>query len=72
MPEMLPKTKRQRRKEYIANYNKEYIRYKSVVFNLKIPEDVDMMKWLEERPQGISSYVKVLIMKDMKEHGERV
>ena len=53
--------------EYIKQYNRENIRYRRAQFNMQKPEDVQIMKWIDEQPEGTSAYIRKLIMQDMAE-----
>lgn len=56
-------------KEYMRQYGKDHIRYRKINFNLSKLEDVEIMEWLDNRPEGTSPYLKRLILQDM--HNEK-
>lgn len=53
--------------EYIKQYNRENIRYRRAQFNMQKPEDVQIMEWIDEQPEGTSAYIRKLIVQDMAE-----
>lgn len=52
------------------NYNKEYakknFRYKNVQFNINYKEDIELLEWIQSRPEGGNTYIKGLIREDMQ------
>lgn len=52
--------------EYIKEYQRENRITKKVTFNRKNPDDMEMVEWLNNRPEGIVQYLKRLIREDMK------
>ena len=53
-------------KEYIKEYQRENRITKKVTFNRKNPDDMAMVEWLDNRPEGIVQYLKTLIREDME------
>ena len=54
--------------EYIKEYNRENIVYKKINFNRGKPDEMQIVEWLESRPEGIAMYLKRLIAEDMKKN----
>ena len=52
-------------KKYVTEYLKENIQQIRVSLNKSKEEDMKMMKWIKEQPEGASGYIKKLIKKDM-------
>jgi hypothetical protein len=52
--------------EYIKEYQRENRFSKKVTFNRKNPDDMEMVAWLDSRPEGIVQYLKWLIRDDME------
>ena len=52
--------------EYIKQYQRENIRFKKMNFNLLNHDDVKIISWLENQPEGVSNYLKRLVAEDMK------
>lgn len=58
-----------RKTAYDMQYAKENVVKKLVPFNLRKPEDVALLDWLNRVGKGnVTGYIKGLIMKDMKEN----
>ena len=51
--------------KYVVQYMKENIVHVKVSLNKSKPDDVKMMEWIKEQPEGASGYLKRLIRKDM-------
>ena len=53
-----------------AAYTREYLRekiiYKKMSLNRGNPDDMEMADWLDEQPEGVSSYLKRLVLADME------
>ena len=49
---------------YDTEYNRQNIRMKHVMFNMRIPEEVELLEWLESQ-KSKSAYIKGLIRADM-------
>lgn len=61
-----PKTS-QRKQAYDKEYYKNFIQRKVLNFNRTIPEDAELLEWLETRGAGeMSQYIKSLIRADME------
>ena len=54
--------------EYIKAYQRENIRFKKMNFNIQNRDDLKMIAWLEEQPEGVSNYLKRLVMQDMEKN----
>ena len=52
--------------EYIKGYQREFIRYRKMNFNLSKPDDTAILAWIDQQPEGASNYLKSLVLKDMK------
>ena len=50
--------------EYDKKYNKENTILKHVVFNRKNPSDMELLDWLMNNGMQMSTYIKMLIIKD--------
>lgn len=63
----MPRSEEGKRKQY--EYNLQYLKNnvvrKNVIFNRLNPEDQRIMEWLDSQPEGISPYMKRLILEDM-------
>lgn len=55
-----------KRQEYLKEYRRENIRYKSIGFNLKNDEDQKLLKWIESREGKTTPYIKALIRRDIR------
>ena len=55
-------------KDYLNNYINTNITYKSVNFNAKKPDDMELLEWLMLRPEKVSLYLKRLIREDMEKN----
>ena len=51
---------------YVAGYMREKIKLVKVSLNRTKPEDIQIMEWLDNRPEGASGYIKRLIREDME------
>lgn len=58
--------------EYIKEYQRENRITKKVTFNRKNPDDMAMVEWLDNRPEGIVQYLKSLIRDDMAHNSAAV
>lgn len=52
--------------EYVKEYQRENRITKKVTFNRKNLDDMEMVEWLDSRPEGIVQYLKRLIREDME------
>lgn len=50
--------------EYIRGYVREQIVYKKLSLNRGNPEDMKLLEWIEKQPEGVSAYLKRLIIAD--------
>lgn len=55
-------------KKYVNDYIKSRIIYRRMNFNNSKPEDMRMVEWIDAQPEGVSNYLKRLILEDMKKH----
>ncbi len=53
-----------------AEYNKEYIRtfikYRKMNLNTQNQTDMQIMEWLDQQPEGVSAYLKRIVLEDMR------
>ena len=52
-------------REYVNRYHRESIVRKNVTFNKGKPEDMELLAWAVNHPEGFVAYVKRLIRQDM-------
>lgn len=52
--------------EYVKQYQRANVIGKKITFNRTNPEDMELMSWLESRPEGMVAYMKRLIREDME------
>ena len=57
------------KKQYDEQYQKENVKRKFIAFNLKDPEDQELLSYLQGI-ENINRYVKGLIRKDMEDKRE--
>lgn len=55
-------------KKYVNDYIKSKIVYRKMNFNNSKPEDMRMVEWIDAQPEGVSNYLKRLVMADMNKH----
>ena len=64
-----PKKASPKKLEYDKDYYAKYIKRKVLNFNKLIPEDAELLKWLESRgDREMSSYIKQLVREDMEKN----
>ena len=51
---------------YDQEYMRKNITRKLIPFNKLKPDDMEILHWLNSRPEGATAYIKELIRKDMK------
>ena len=51
--------------EYVKQYHREQVIGKKVTFNRNNPDDMELLEWLVNRPEGMVGYIKKLIREDM-------
>ena len=51
---------------YDMDYYKRSIVRKVMNFNKVVPDDMELLNWLESQSEGISPYIKRLIREDMR------
>ena len=51
--------------KYDQEYAKKNIVRKNIPFNKTVPDDVKILEWLKDRPEGMTAYIKALILDDM-------
>lgn len=59
------------KKTYDIQYARDNITRKYVQYNSRNPEDVKMLSWCSERPEGYNAYIKRLIREDMAKMGDK-
>ena len=52
-------------KQYVNDYIKTKIVYRRMNFNNSKPEDMQMVEWIDAQPEGVSNYLKRLVLEDM-------
>ena len=52
-------------KQYVNDYIKTKIVYRRMNFNNGKPEDMQMVEWIDAQPEGVSNYLKRLVLDDM-------
>ena len=52
--------------KYISKYNRENITYRKISFNAKNQEDIEIAAWIDQQKESTSSYLKRLVVEDMK------
>lgn len=55
---------------YDQQYIKNYVQLVQISFNRTKQDDMEMIAWLNSRPEGKTRYMKSLIAKDMKQKGK--
>ena len=50
---------------YDQEYNKAHIKRKFIPFNDTVPEDMELLKWLDLK-RNVTQYIKQLIREDMQ------
>ncbi len=53
-------------KDYLNEYIHTNIVYKSINFNMKKPDDVELLEWVAAQPEKVSPYLKRLVKEDME------
>ena len=53
-------------KQYVNEYIKSKIVYRRMNFNNGKPDDMQMVAWIDSKPEGVSNYLKRLVAEDMK------
>lgn len=53
--------------DYIKGYQRDFIRFRKMNFNLSKPGDVELLSWIDSQPWGVSYYLKSLVLSDMEE-----
>ena len=52
--------------KYDQEYAKKNIVRKNIPFNKTVPDDVKILEWLKDRPEGMTAYIKKLILDDIE------
>lgn len=55
-------------KAYVNEYIKEKIKYRRMNFNTGKPDDMAMVEWIDSQPEGVSNYLKRLVLADMQKN----
>ena len=55
----------QNKKSYNREYARKNFRCKNVQFNVQYKEDIELLEWVQSRPEGGNTYIKGLIRDDM-------
>jgi len=58
-------------KQYVNDYIKTKIVYRRMNFNNSKPEDMQMVEWIDAQPEGVSNYLKRLVLDDMSMNKSR-
>ena len=53
-------------KQYVNEYIKAKIIYRRMNLNNGKPDDMAMLEWIDSQPEGVSNYLKRLVLQDMK------
>ena len=53
-------------KKYVNEYIKSKIVYRKMNFNRQSPDDMAMVEWIDQQPEGVSNYLKGLVDGDIK------
>lgn len=53
-------------KQYVNEYIKAKIVYRRMNFNNGKPDDMTMLAWIDSQPEGVSNYLKRLVLQDMQ------
>lgn len=51
--------------KYIVGYIHDHIKHIKVSLNKTKPDDMQMIAWIAQQPEGASGYIKRLIREDM-------
>lgn len=54
--------------QYQQDYIKSNLKFKNCTFNLRKPEDVAILEWIDSQPEGATRYIKRLIKEDYERH----
>ena len=54
--------------EYKKTYQREHIVFRKMNFNTSNEDDIKLIQWIEQQPEGTSPYLKKLVQKDMEAH----
>ena len=57
---------KKKKQAYDLEYLKKFVKVKSIPFNVKNPEDMEMFEWIKNQPESGNQYVKRLIREDMR------
>lgn len=52
--------------KYIVGYIHDHIKHIKVSLNKTKPDDMQMIAWIAQQPEGASGYIKRLIREDME------
>ena len=57
------------KKAYDKDYIMSNLKMKSLSFNTKNEDDMELLNWLEIQPEKVTPYIKRLIREDMEKRG---
>lgn len=57
---------KKKKQAYDLEYLKKFIKVKSLPFNIKNDEDMEMLEWIKQQPESGNQYIKRLIREDMR------
>ena len=63
----LSETAMKNKKNYDKNYAHTNFRSKCIAFNVKNPDDIALLEWVQKQENG-NQYIKNLIRKDMEKN----
>lgn len=69
MPVKMTEEARKRKASYDSSYVMEHQTQRKIIFNDTVPEDMDMLRWLDSKPNK-NKYMKELIREDMLKAGK--
>lgn len=61
----LSETAKKSKMKYDAAYNKQFVKMKHLLLNIKIERDVEILNWLDNLDCSLNEYLKQLICADM-------
>lgn len=53
-------------KEYSKEYQRQFIKFRKMNFNIQNRDDSAMVDWIDSQPEGTSGYLKRLVKADME------
>ena len=61
---------KENKSKYDQEYRRKYVVKKLIPFNKKKQEDMDILDWIESRPENSTQYIKRLVREDMEKASE--